>query len=524
MIRVMQGDITKVTGFQAIVNSANNSLLGGGGIDGQIHRAAGPQLRTECRRLNGCETGASRLTLAYNLPCEYVIHSVGPVWMGGTAGESEMLKSCYESAMSLAMKNKIRTLAFTPISGGEYGYPAELSSKIAVSVVVKFVEKNPEAFDDICWVVNDEASEKIFAEEIENHPIKKTEPKKKKPGRKGKAAVDTQAESVEDDDKVKNDEAELTIKGEQDADKDINENAKSEESDEIQASDGETADKTESNNAEDSSDKSIDEVTASSESDEISDIKSKKGSDEKNASADSGEVTDNPEISNSEENGTLDEKTKSADKEKEPIRFTSTPHMWDRYDIDWLDKEIKSGRELSYVTFWHGSDESENSSLSHWHRGKPFFINGRKYDTVEQFIMSEKALLFNDFGTYTLIMGEPDASQCKKYGRNVQNFDDSMWDIIFREVIFHGYVGKATSDTGFANELLATGDAVLIEASPFDDIYGAGMKKSELLDEEGNLIVQPKLWHAYKSSRQGHNHLGFVLMAVRDYLKYLANE
>lgn len=134
------GDIT-AQAVDAIVNAANSSLLGGGGVDGAIHRAAGPELLAECRRLGGCPTGESRVTRGYRLAARYVIHTVGPVWEGGDRGEPELLRGCYVSALRLAAAHQIRSLAFPAISTGAYGYPFAAAARIAVDAVRDEVQK-----------------------------------------------------------------------------------------------------------------------------------------------------------------------------------------------------------------------------------------------------------------------------------------------------------------------------------------------------------------------------------------------
>jgi O-acetyl-ADP-ribose deacetylase (regulator of RNase III) len=140
-LEVIQGDITKQE-VDAIVNAANNSLLGGGGVDGAIHRAAGPQLLEECRKLNGCATGDAKITKGYNLPAHWVIHTVGPVWQGGHQGEDELLARCYRSCFALAKQHALRTIAFPSISTGAYGFPVERAARIAVTEIRNVLEKD----------------------------------------------------------------------------------------------------------------------------------------------------------------------------------------------------------------------------------------------------------------------------------------------------------------------------------------------------------------------------------------------
>lgn len=141
-IEVIQADITKLQ-IDAIVNAANNTLLGGGGVDGAIHRAAGPALLAECRLLNGCKTGEAKLTKGYNLPAQFVIHTVGPVWKGGDKGEPDLLAACYRESLNLAVANHIETIAFPAISCGAYYYPVHQAAKIAVNETAGFLENNP---------------------------------------------------------------------------------------------------------------------------------------------------------------------------------------------------------------------------------------------------------------------------------------------------------------------------------------------------------------------------------------------
>lgn len=149
-ITLLEGDITQQS-VDAIVNAANTSLLGGGGVDGAIHLAAGPELLAECRRLKGCQTGDAKITRGYNLPADWVIHTVGPVWHDGKHGEDELLASCYRRCLALAEQYEIRTLAFPAISTGVYGFPVKRAAKIAVKQVKTFLE-NPSSVEAVIFV------------------------------------------------------------------------------------------------------------------------------------------------------------------------------------------------------------------------------------------------------------------------------------------------------------------------------------------------------------------------------------
>ena len=140
-IHIVIADITKLQ-VDAIANAANTTLLGGGGVDGAIHRAAGPELLEECRKIGGCPTGEARITKGYNLPAKFVIHTVGPVWYGGNNREAEKLASCYRNSLKLALENDIHTIAFPAISTGVYGYPIEQACRIALNEISSFLKES----------------------------------------------------------------------------------------------------------------------------------------------------------------------------------------------------------------------------------------------------------------------------------------------------------------------------------------------------------------------------------------------
>lgn len=167
---IITGDITTIKA-DAIVNAADNALLGGKGVDGAIHLAAGPQLLEECRTLNGCETGHAKLTKGYNLPADYVIHTVGPVWTGGDNGEAQLLHQCYLSCLQLAQEKGIKTIAFPSISTGAYHFPVNRAAEIAVSSIQEFLAEN-DSIEQVIMVCHNERTAIVYHVALDQYRAK----------------------------------------------------------------------------------------------------------------------------------------------------------------------------------------------------------------------------------------------------------------------------------------------------------------------------------------------------------------
>jgi len=169
MITLYRGDITRLK-VDAIVNAANSSLLGGGGVDGAIHRAAGPELKAYCAKLGGCPTGEARITPGFRLPARYVIHAVGPIWRGGNQNEDELLRSAYRSALQLALEHQLHTVAFPNISTGVYGFPKERAAQIAIPTVLAFLQEH-EYPKHIIFCIFDPENFAIYQNYLDRHHV-----------------------------------------------------------------------------------------------------------------------------------------------------------------------------------------------------------------------------------------------------------------------------------------------------------------------------------------------------------------
>ncbi len=167
VVAVGKWDITKIDFVDAIVNAANESLMGGGGVDGAIHKAAGSGLKRYCAKLHGCDVGKAKLSPGFDLPCKYVIHTVGPRWNGGDSNEAELLESCYRSSLELALENNIRSIAFSSISTGSFGYPLDEAAKIAVKAVVRFLDLHPGEINFILWAAHSQKTADAYEKAID---------------------------------------------------------------------------------------------------------------------------------------------------------------------------------------------------------------------------------------------------------------------------------------------------------------------------------------------------------------------
>ncbi len=174
LITTIIGDITKANQVEAIVNSTNSTMTGSGGLNKAIHNAAGDNLRKACAKLGHCEVGEAKATDAYNLPCKYIIHTVGPVWQDGKHNEKELLRASYQNVLETARGLHIRTIGLSSVSTGKHGFPVDIAAEIAVKTVVRFVRENPQSFDKIVWILWNEETKKAYDKAIKAHEVIET--------------------------------------------------------------------------------------------------------------------------------------------------------------------------------------------------------------------------------------------------------------------------------------------------------------------------------------------------------------
>ena len=174
LITTIKGDIAKADFVDAIVNPTNSTMTANGGLNKEIHKAAGDNLQKTCEKLGHCEVGQAKATDAYNLPCKYIIHTVGPVWQDGNHGEQELLRSCYQNVLETARGLHIRTIGLSSISTGKHGFPVDKAAEIAVKATVRFVRENPQSFDQIVWILRNEETKKAYDKAIKAHEVIET--------------------------------------------------------------------------------------------------------------------------------------------------------------------------------------------------------------------------------------------------------------------------------------------------------------------------------------------------------------
>ena len=513
----VRGDITDDQGVDAIVNAANESLLGGGGVDGAIHRAAGPGLLDECRRLGGCDAGKAKVTGAYALPCKWIIHTVGPRWRGGKSGEAELLASCYRESLSVAVERGARSVAFPSISTGVFRYPVEEAACIAVRTVREFVDTHPGELDQVKWVLFDETTfaayerqladvEASVADAADEDVETMSAGEQKRfvaewtmglgvmgdPTNKGTASQQ-QRRAIRSDWKTRPMPMERT-------EIDLGLSVTTEEFERLAMGhipqvmedhwfmyfDGESLCFHRSwtgicifkvhvvrNKAEDAYVLTC--VTANRDRSQYSRTNDK--SDQLMAVILVGQVLGK-----------------------------DVGSLWEAYHASEAHgSEAAAKAKPVVVGFWKVPDPL--GCLSNWHPAG-FELFGKRFSTSEHWIMWQKARVMGDFASAEVVLKANDPKLAKVLGRKVSPYDEYLWRDVREQLAYVGIREKFLQNPDIARELLVTGNAVLAEASPVDRIWGVGIAE----DDPG---------FADMTGWKGENLQGRICMRVRADLRLL---
>ena len=461
-VKAILGDITKQNDVDAIVNAANESLLGGGGVDGAIHRAAGPELLRECRTLNGCKTGEAKLTGAYNLPCEYIVHTVGPVWNGGRSSEDELLRKCYINSLSVAKNKGVRQIAFPSISTGVYSFPLDRAAEIAVQAVWDFISENPGMYDLIEWVCFDEKTLMAYNKQIikifgDNTGSAQADEEQKN---KGDTVVKTDWKALD----MPSKKAVFTLKREFTPEQ-MNNLKKGHIPQEME-----------------------DKWFWYMEGNTLYAHRSWTGfciyvicfSEDGNHT-----VTVNREPSQYTET--------CIDKDRQKLNELLCWWIGEDYDYynEWIaetignlkdtgmiPEELHIGDQTFEAIYFHKPEEP-NGYLSNWYLSS-FVIDGIMYSSNEQYIMYQKCKTFGDDVSAKEVLDTDDTEEQQKIGRKAKGYIPSVWSGMRQMVAFRGLMAKFSQNEELKKKLLDTGDAYLVECAGSDKVWACGIR----LDDE----------------------------------------
>lgn len=487
-VKAILGDITKQNDVDAIVNAANESLLGGGGVDGAIHRAAGSGLHRECRTLNGCKTGEAKLTGAYDLPCEYIVHTVGPVWNGGKSFEDKLLRNCYYNSLLVAKDKGIRSIAFPSISTGVYSYPLDAAADVAVCAVCDFINEHPEMYDMIEWVCFDEKTLAAYSKQIklyfgDNASTGKAE---ENPEKENEIVVKTDWKAL--DMPAKHEVFTLKRKFTPEQMNNLKKGHIPQEMEDkwFWYMEGNTL------YAHRSWTGFCVYVINFSENDNHT-------------------VTVNREPSQYTET--------SIDKDRQKLNELLCWWIGEDYDYynEWLSEtvgnlkdagiipeELHIGDKTFDAVYFHRPEEP-NGYLSNWYLSS-FVLDGIKFSSNEQYIMYQKCKTFGDEVSAKAVLDTDDTEEQQKIGRKAKGYIPSVWSGLRQMVAVRGLMAKFSQNEELKKKLLDTGDAYLVECAGSDKVWACGIR---LNDDD----------RFYADRWSGSNILGFALMEVRERLR-----